>query len=223
MTEKNTLVMKFGGTSVGSLEGLQQVLEIVRQAKQDWQNVLVVSSAFSRVTDALLDSARQAAKGNQEPFLQTVDMLTLRHHRAVEHYSISDQEQVNANLDDLIKYFQHLVKAIGVLGEATPRALDAVVGLGERLAVRVIAAVLRSQGIPAQAVDACALIVTDDNYQAAIPQMEPTRQLSCQFLNPLFGTGGNRFYRSNSGRSINYIGPGWIRLFSGHFRSSIGC
>ena len=76
MTDKNTLVMKFGGTSVGSLEGLQQVVKIVQTATAEWQNVLVVSSAFSKVTDALLESARQASKGDQRLYLQTMEMLT---------------------------------------------------------------------------------------------------------------------------------------------------
>lgn len=182
----NTLVMKFGGTSVGNLEGLEQVVKIVRQATLDWQQVVVVSSAFSKVTDALLESARQAAKGDHAPFHETLAMLTERHHQAVEYYSPSDQKHVVLELDTLIENFKHLIGAIGVLGEATPRALDAVVGLGERLAVRVIAAVLRSQGIPAQAMDATQLIVSDDQFQSAIPLMQLTQEKTCQVLGPLF-------------------------------------
>lgn len=186
MSENKMLVMKFGGTSVGSLEGLEQVVKIVRQATTDWQQVAVVSSAFSKVTDALLESARQAAKGNQRPFLQTLEMLTEQHHQALQHFFPHDQEQVEGDLDALIQNFQHLVQAIGVLGEATPRALDAVCGLGERLAVRVTAAILRGQGIPAQAVDATQLIVSDDQFQSAIPQMQATLEHTNKVLLPLF-------------------------------------
>jgi aspartate kinase len=186
MAKTNTLVMKFGGTSVGSLEGLAQVVKIVRQATHDWQQVVVVSSAFSKVTDALLESAWQAAKGNHSPFQKTLEMLRERHHQALQHITPTDQTQVLEELELLILSFQHLVGAIGVLGEATPRALDAVVGLGERLAVRVIAAILRSQGIPAQAVDATQLIVSDNQFQAAIPLMQPTQENTYQVLQPLF-------------------------------------
>lgn len=186
MAKINTLIMKFGGTSVGSIDGLEQVVQIVRQASLDWQQVVVVSSAFSKVTDALLESARQAAKGDLAPFHETLAMLTERHHQAVEYYSPSNLKQVKLELDKLIENFQHLIGAIGVLGEATPRALDAVVGLGERLAVRVIAAVLRSQGIPAQAMDATQLIVSDDQFQSAIPLMQLTQEKTCQVLGPLF-------------------------------------
>lgn len=186
MAKINTLIMKFGGTSVGSIDGLAQVVQIVRQASLDWQQVVVVSSAFSKVTDALLESARQAAKGDLAPFHETLAMLTERHHQAVEYYSPSNLKQVKLELDKLIENFQHLIGAIGVLGEATPRALDAVVGLGERLAVRVIAAVLRSQGIPAQAMDATQLIVSDDQFQSAIPLIQLTQEKTCQVLGPLF-------------------------------------
>ncbi len=186
MAKTKTLVMKFGGTSVGSLEGLEQVVKIVCQATLDWQQVVVVSSAFSKVTDALLESARQAARGNQVPFTQSLAMLATRHHQAVEHFFPADQQQVVAELDALVQNFQHLVQAIAVLGEATPRALDAVAGLGERLAVRVIAAILRSQGIPAQAVDATQLIVSDNQFQAAIPLMQPTLENTKRVLLPLF-------------------------------------
>ena len=186
MAKINTLIMKFGGTSVGSIDGLAQVVQIVRQASLDWQQVVVVSSAFSKVTDALLESARQAAKGDLAPFHETLAMLTERHHQAVEYYSPSNLKQVKLELGKLIENFQHLIGAIGVLGEATPRALDAVVGLGERLAVRVIAAVLRSQGIPAQAMDATQLIVSDDQFQSAIPLMQLTQEKTCQVLGPLF-------------------------------------
>ena len=186
MAKINTLIMKFGGTSVGSIDGLEQVVQIVRQASLDWQQVVVVSSAFSKITDALLESARQAAKGDLAPFHETLAMLTERHHQAVEYYSPSNLKQVKLELDKLIENFQHLIGAIGVLGEATPRALDAVVGLGERLAVRVIAAVLRSQGIPAQAMDATQLIVSDDQFQSAIPLMQLTQEKTCQVLGPLF-------------------------------------
>ena len=133
-----------------------------------------------------MESARQAARGNQVPFTQSLAMLATRHHQAVEHFFPADQQQVVAELDALVQNFQHLVQAIAVLGEATPRALDAVAGLGERLAVRVIAAILRSQGIPAQAVDATQLIVSDNQFQAAIPLMQPTLENTKRVLLPLF-------------------------------------
>jgi aspartate kinase len=181
--------MKFGGTSVGSTEGLEYVVRIVSQANKEWQKVMVVTSAFSKVTDSLLESARQAARGNQAPYLDTLEMLKKRHLQALHHFSPQDQDQVSNELNDLIQNFQHLVQAIVVLGEATPRALDAVAGLGERLAVRVVAAILRNQGIPTLAVDATDLIVSDGQHQAAVPLMQPTQKKADMVLQPMFAKG----------------------------------
>ncbi len=188
-TDWNTLVMKFGGTSVGSIEGMECVVQIVSQANKEWQQVVVVTSAFSKVTDALLDSARQAARGNQAPYLDTLEMLKKRHLQALQYFSPVDEKLVASEIDGLILYYIHLIQAIVVLGETTPRALDAVAGLGERLAVLVLAAILRSRGIPAQAVDATELIVSDDQHQAAFPLMPATQEKTGKVLQPLFEKG----------------------------------
>ena len=60
---KETLVMKFGGTSVGSVEAIQQMIEIARDAKADWRNVAIIVSAMSGVTDKLLNGAKSAVAG----------------------------------------------------------------------------------------------------------------------------------------------------------------
>lgn len=189
MAEHKTLVMKFGGTSVGSVEGIEHVVDIVNRARKDWLQVVVVSSAFSQVTNALLESAKQATKGNLIPFQQTMQMLTERHQSVLQHFSPQDLEVVEKEVNHLIQSFNNLVQAIAVLGEATPRALDAVVGLGERLAVRVVASILRSQGIPAQAMDASQLIVSDEQFQAANPLLEQTQIKTKQALESLFKQG----------------------------------
>jgi len=78
-----------------------------------------------------------------------------------------------------------LSHSISVLGELTPRALDVIAGMGERMSVRQVAAVLERHAIPARAVDATQLIVTDDQYGAASPLMTPTAERSQALLNPL--------------------------------------
>ena len=61
-----TLVMKFGGTSVGSAGAIRQLVEIVRTVRQDWPRVAIVVSAMNGATDALLDAAQCAAEGDDE-------------------------------------------------------------------------------------------------------------------------------------------------------------
>jgi aspartate kinase len=72
-----------------------------------------------------------------------------------------------------------------VLGEATPRALDAVAALGERMSVRLLAAALDARGIPAQLVEATHLIITDSNFQGAHPDFEATARQARKVLDPI--------------------------------------
>ncbi len=81
---KQTLVMKFGGTSVGSTEALINVTEIIREAHAEWPRVIVVTSAMSGVTNLLLDSASQAVQGNTESLSDAETMLREKHFVAID-------------------------------------------------------------------------------------------------------------------------------------------
>jgi aspartate kinase len=82
-----------------------------------------------------------------------------------------------------------LCASVRVLGEVTSRALDAISGLGERMAVRILAGALRTQGVPAESIDATELIITNDHYQSAMPLMEATRERTRARLLPLLEAG----------------------------------
>ena len=188
---KHLLVMKFGGTSVGSIEGLKNVLSIVKRAQQDWEAVVVVTSAFSGVTDAILNSVRQAALGDLTCYEQTRQMLLERHREALQVF-VNDQQQrqmAEETIDKLISGLTNLIQAVAVLGESTPRALDAIVGYGERLAARVLTFALQASERKAMTVDATRLIVSDNQFQAAVPDFEKTAAQSNQVLQPLFADG----------------------------------
>ncbi len=186
-----TLVMKFGGTSVGSIEAIENVQEIVASARLDWPRQVVVVSAFSGITNGLLNSAQSAARGDMEPFHETVRALHERHESVIEAlvHDPVQTAQVRQELEELIANFSNLAQAIGALGEATPRVLDTVSSLGERISVRVIAAALRANGLPAQAVDATRLIATDDNFQSAVPDLTVTEAQTRVVLEPMLVEG----------------------------------
>jgi aspartokinase/homoserine dehydrogenase 1 len=186
-----TLVMKFGGTSVGTPEAMTQVVEITRRTRQDWSRVVVIISALPGVTNLLLDSASQAASGGGSTFY--IAEARLREiHFAIAEQLVSDlarRAQVKQDVSHLISDFMNLCQAVAVLGEATPRALDAVAALGERMSVRLLAAALESAGVPAQYVEATQLIVTDRNFQNAHPDLAATRQRSRMVLGPILDLG----------------------------------
>jgi aspartate kinase len=185
MTQPGSLlVVKFGGTSVGSAAAIRQAADLVKTTLVDWPRQVVVVSAMSGVTNQLLSTALEAAEGNTTGASEAAQALSRRHLGALAEL-ISDPDQrllVTADVTVLIEEFLSLCQAIAVLGEASPRALDSVGSIGERLSVRIVAAALRSMGVAALHVDAADLIVTDDSFQDAHPDLEATRDKATEKL-----------------------------------------
>ncbi len=181
------LVLKFGGTSVGSAEAMTQAAEIVRSLLDGGHQVAVVTSAMSGVTDLLLGSAQAAVKGERLAVVERIAAIRSRHEAAASALGLGGDDRhlvldpVTARLGEL----SLLCDALGVLGEASPRALDAVGALGERMSIHLLAAALRGRGVKAHAVDAARVVRTDDTFQAAVPLMEETRRLAALELLPL--------------------------------------
>ncbi len=185
------LVMKFGGTSVGTPAAMRQAVQICLDARRDWPQLVVVTSALSGVTDQLIHSALRAARGDLSVFYQSMRDLTNRHHAMVDEL-VSDpvrKNQVHQEIDHLIGDFSNLCQAIHILGEATPRALDAVASLGERLSVRILAAAIESSGLPAEFFDSTELVVTDAHFQNAAPDLAATTKRTRQMLTPVLESG----------------------------------
>ena len=171
-------VLKFGGTSVGDAKAIAQVVNIVRaEAARDPQTV-VVTSAMRGVTDLLINAAHAAAAGNRQPYRDARLTLIGRHHDTAEALigDLDDLSNLQAGTDERIRDFERLCMAVSILGEMTDRGLAVISGLGERLLAPILAAAMCAQGLPAEFVDAGELIVTDDNYASAAPDMAATRE-----------------------------------------------
>lgn len=189
--KNKTLVMKFGGTSVGSADALKSATQIIQDAKRDWDRVVVVTSAMSGVTNLLLDSAASASHGRIDPLSKTETTLREKHFATADAL-IKDEnlrEQTKAEIDILIQSLVDLCKAIAVLGEASPRAMDTVASIGERMSVRLLGAVVNDAGIKAQAIKSTEFIVTNANYQNAHPDFKVTTEKTRGILNPLMDAG----------------------------------
>ena len=188
---QKTLVMKFGGTSVGSVEAMTQVIQIVQQACSEWPRLVVATSAMNKVTNLLLDSVSRAATGDRNGHLAAAQELKTRHEMIIDALVTDPARgaQLKSEITDLVNDFSDRCQAIAVLGEATPRALDAVAGLGERMCVRVLASVLESAGIPADYIESTQLIVTDDDFQSAHPDLPATAIATRAGINPVLEKG----------------------------------
>lgn len=183
--------MKFGGTSVGSVEALQNVVQILRRQREQGHDVVAVVSAMNGVTDALLKAAYCSAEGDESIVHQTRSSIETRHAGALRHFlgETPQRAGVMAEIAGFLDEFETLCHSIRVLGELTPRAQDVIGGLGERLSARQVAAILRARGVAAVPVDATQLIVTDEQYGAAKPLIEETGQQTSAVLTPLLRQG----------------------------------
>ena len=186
-TQEPLLVMKFGGTSVGSVEAIEQAVGIVTENLEAWPRTVAVLSALSGVTNLLLQSAAQAASGDRNVGVQAAETLRSRHlETAAGLLKDADRlQRYGQEVQGLAEELSHLCGAIAVLGEATHRALDAVASIGERLSVRLFALVLEERGVSAEFVESTRLILTDSTFQAAHPDLAATRERARAVLMPL--------------------------------------
>lgn len=186
-----TITMKFGGTSVGSPEAINNVVNIVAESVAQGSRVIVVVSAMSGVTDQLIGSVREAAAGNRWGYLSCSQKLRDRHHEVVNLLTVpgKNRSDVLNDIETLLTQHSELCSAVNILGEATPRISDSIVAFGERLSARVVAAVMRHARINAKAFDAGQFIVTDDRFGSAAPNWEETERRIRDGLLPVLEQG----------------------------------
>jgi bifunctional aspartokinase / homoserine dehydrogenase 1 len=169
-------VLKFGGTSVGSVEAISKVIEIVA-AKIQQEPVIVVVSAFGGTTDALLLCGNQAAEGNEE-YKEQVNNITSRHLNAVKQLiPVQQQSSMLSAVKKLCNEVEDLCNGIFLLGEITARTKDKLVSYGELISSQVIHAAFQSRQVAVTWWDSRKLIVTDAVYTQAAVDFVATRAL----------------------------------------------
>src|SRR5687767_3311745 len=157
------VVMKFGGTSLETPARIRDVVALVAERAATRCTVVVVS-ALARVTNDLLEAARLATAGDPggEALLNA---LCERHLAAVDALApATEQEALTAVLQSWTKDLRSLLHGISLVRDCSPRVLDALVAYGELFSSAVVAAALRAANVPAIAVDARTMIVTDDTF-----------------------------------------------------------
>jgi len=166
---ERTLVMKFGGTSVGSPDALRNMAQIVGNTRKNWERVVVVVSAMGGVTDLLLAGTAAAIRGDVDEVRKTLTAIAQKHTDAIQEGSL-DPKTGNA-IEAGIGELKNLYHAVTVLREASPRAMDAIASLGERMSIHIAAGYLNSAGVPAVPLEASTFLLTDSNFQNASPLM----------------------------------------------------
>ncbi|MBV9885974.1 MAG: aspartate kinase, partial [Acidobacteria bacterium] len=146
-------VMKFGGTSVGDANCIARAAAIVR-ATAAQRPVVAVVSAMSGVTNRLVSASQKAEQGEQDFISQLIDELHTQHITALEALTsnAATRQQTSAAIRDVLAELERLLRGTAMLRELTPRALDAISGIGERLSAPLVAAAVNELGVKAQAI-----------------------------------------------------------------------
>ena len=186
------LVLKFGGTSVGTASAIGHAADIIRGLRDTGHEVAVVTSAMSGVTDRLLEGAAAAVRGNPDVVREIGGALRARHETAAGDLGLTGELHARtlAGIAPCLDQFTLLCDALAVLGEASPRALDAVASLGERMSIHLLSAALHARGADAVPVDAASVVRTDETFQAAVPLMDETRRQADEIVLPILRGGG---------------------------------
>lgn len=183
-------VMKFGGTSVGDASCIARTAKIIARAAKENPCVVVVS-AMSGITNRLIEAAKTAQAGNGAEAEAIMDALRRQHETALS--SLLPDEQKRApprqRMEQVLAEGRRLCEGTALLRELTPRTLDAISSLGERLSAPLVAAAVHELGACSEAIEATELVVTDAFHGGAEPQMELTREKSQALLRPLLEKG----------------------------------
>lgn len=184
------VVMKFGGTSVGSADRIRDVAHIVSDAAQQHQ-VAVVVSAMSGVTDMLVKAAEAAEAKDRSAYRQNIEEIRTKHHEAAAQLGVSshDSQKLIEAIEEHLVDLSDWLDGVYMLSELTPRARDLITSFGERLSVHLVVAALKQRDTAAKAVTASTCIITDENFGDAQPNLTLSTTHSEAVLRPLLEDG----------------------------------
>jgi len=185
------VVMKFGGTSVEDPAAINRTAAIVAGRVSAGRQPVVVVSAMAKVTDQLLRAASAASVGDRTGALAISSRLRSRH-RDTAAALIKNQKESAALVTWIDKKFDQLdevLRGLAAILELTPRISDLIVSYGERLSSRMIAAAFCERGIDAVHVDAREIILTDSQFQKAIPLDAAIEKRANEKVRPLVNEG----------------------------------
>jgi aspartate kinase len=161
--------MKFGGTSVEDPAAIRRTAAIVAGRVAQGKQPIVVVSAMAKVTDQLLRAAAIAAEGDRTGALAISSRLRSRH-RDTAAALLTDSAALVDRIDRKFDSLDEILRGLAAILELTPRVSDLIVSFGELFSSRIVAAAFRELGINSTHIDARQIIITDSQFQKAIPQ-----------------------------------------------------
>jgi len=181
------VVMKFGVTSVEDPAAINRTAAIVAGRVSMGRHPVVVVSAMAKVTDQLLRAAGAASVGDRTGALAISSRLRARHRdtAAALVKNPKDSATLISWIDQKFDQLDEVLRGLAAILELTPRISDLISSYGERLSSRMIAAAFCERGINAAHVDAREVILTDSQFQKAIPIDSAIEKRACEKVRPL--------------------------------------
>lgn len=215
-------ILKFGGTSVGSVQSIQTLLNIVRGEVENGEKPVVVLSAMSGVTNLLVSMAEGAANGVD--FTASLAELERRHFDVVKSLlTVQNQNPAFTRLKIFFNNLEDLLQGVLTLRELTPKTRDQVLSFGERCSTLMICKIAAQHFPESHCVDASELIKTDSSFGQAKVNMELTELLIRGFQQEhsdkvLFVTG---FIAANEAGQLTTLGRGGSDYTAAIFGSAL--
>ena len=174
-------VLKFGGTSVANAQNIKLVLDIViNKAKEE--KLVVVVSAFSKVTD-LLQLASQKAAAGDESFKDILAEIEKKHLDALKEFiPVSEQSSLLSHIKRIVNHLETLLDGCFLLGELSARTSDTILSFGELLSSYIISEALKQNLKNSSYKDSRELIKTDHHFGKATVNFEVSNQLIADFF-----------------------------------------
>ncbi|RMB56986.1 bifunctional aspartate kinase/homoserine dehydrogenase I [Dokdonia sinensis] len=172
-------VLKFGGTSVGSVENIEKVIAIVANQSK-LQPVAVVVSAVGGITDLLLKAGTLAAQ-KDEAYKDVFQEIHQKHTAFAKALTATDT-LVTADIGQLMSHLDDLLNGIFLINELSPKTLDKLAAFGELTSSRIITAAFNHKGIEAKLKDSRTLIKTDAQHtKASVLYAETNQNITSYF------------------------------------------
>ncbi len=176
-----TRILKFGGTSVGTPERVEAVMEIIRSAKKEDLRLCVVISAFSGITDLLIDMSNVASQG-QEEYRRMYQNLVTKHYQFTISLLNERQEAVLQHINQRLEILKDVLHGVYLLKELSPKTLDYIMSFGEWFSCTIISEALLERGVRAEFVDARPLVRTDRQFGTARVDFASTNRLIREYF-----------------------------------------
>ena len=137
-------VMKFGGTSVGSVKSILSLKKIV-ETEARTQPVVVVVSALDGITDKLIATSKMAKPGDDH-YREEFDAMVTRHHQMIEAIIQDEKKRIDLfnNIDQLFEQLKSIYFGVFLIHDLSKKTEDAIVSYGERLSSHIVAAMVKN-------------------------------------------------------------------------------